>query len=276
MARPNSIAVTLSAALVFLTYASSPVVAVDEHSNGQGQTLRGNKKSQMDTTKLLVPMDDIRRTTNPFEMATNDVEEDHHSGRELANGEKRRQRMRKRDQDTSDRACSGSRPRKCGCPSVFQSDYRGRQSTTEFGFTCRAWSDRSIEHYPNQGLEDGAVCRNPNGVAGRAWCFVDDENHPEVIWDYCDVMKCDDDGFSDVTNTGTTGNNVHVPGCVDTTTYYEIDAKIAGIVASMDDDVDKSHFIGGVLRLAAHDFMVRTIVFFEASKRWTSFHTIVT
>lgn len=43
--------------------------------------------------------------------------------------------------------------------------------------------------------------------------------------------------------------------CIDTALYYEIDAGVASIASAIDNDVDRSHFFGGVLRLAAHDFM---------------------
>jgi len=45
------------------------------------------------------------------------------------------------------------------------------------------------------------------------------------------------------------------PGCVDVARYYRIDNDIADIAASIDDERDRSHFFGGILRLAAHDFM---------------------
>ncbi|KAL7536964.1 hypothetical protein ACHAXR_007507 [Thalassiosira sp. AJA248-18] len=257
-------AAALSVALVFLTY-----VSAEEHNddnNSQAAALRGNQHSGQSSLDNLIPMDDIRRISNPFELALGDNEshvsaaaaDAGHHDRELEALNKRQQRkqnggtMRQQSSSNNSNECSGSRPRKCGCPNVFQSDYRGRKSTTEFGFNCRAWSDTSVEHHPDSGLEDGAVCRNPNGVAGRTWCFVD---HPEVIWDYCDIKTCDDDGFSVVSGTGTTGQNVHVPGCVTTSIYYQIDDDIAAIAEAIDNDIDRSHFMGGVLRLAAHDFM---------------------
>ncbi|KAL7539626.1 hypothetical protein ACHAXR_009456 [Thalassiosira sp. AJA248-18] len=50
-------------------------------------------------------------------------------------------------------------------------------------------------------------------------------------------------------------STIVVHGCIDTPRYYEIDSDIAGIAASIDNDKDRSHFFGGILRLAAHDFM---------------------
>jgi len=37
--------------------------------------------------------------------------------------------------------------------------------------------------------------------------------------------------------------------------YREIDDDVASIAASIDNDIELSHFYGGVVRLAAHDFM---------------------
>lgn len=155
------------------------------------------------------------------------------------------------DNDSSEGECSGSRPRRCGCPNVFQSDYRGRKGSTENGFACRQW--KMADEFPGNGLEDGPYCRNPDQVAGRAWCFVNDPSG-FVIWDYCNVRQCNNDGVV-IPHKGTVGNNVGVPGCVTSARYDEIDADVEEIARNLDDDIDKSHFKGGCLRLAAHDFM---------------------
>ena len=44
-------------------------------------------------------------------------------------------------------------------------------------------------------------------------------------------------------------------GCVDTARYYEIYAEVATIAESLTDPVEQSHFLGGIVRLVAHDFM---------------------
>ena len=46
----------------------------------------------------------------------------------------------------------------------------------------------------------------------------------------------------------------HVKGCIDKARYYEIDADIQEIASQIDNDKDRSHFYGGLLRLPAHDF----------------------
>ena len=43
--------------------------------------------------------------------------------------------------------------------------------------------------------------------------------------------------------------------CIDTTTYYEIDSQIEKIASSIESVEDRVHFYGGIVRLAAHDFM---------------------
>ena len=231
----RSIAI-LSAASAFLSHALSvAALASDEHAErnnsgggGSAAALRGKKQpAEQRSLEHLIPMNDSRRTTTPFDMPDLEGSDDivghdydeninRHGGRELQKLNKRQQRKQMLQQSgggnstttTTPGECSGSRPKRCGCPSVFQSDYRGKRSTTENGFNCRAWSTSAFDHYPDSGLEAGAVCRNPNGVANRAWCFVD---HPEVQWDYCGVRRCADDGFSSVQGSGTTGVQVNVP-----------------------------------------------------------------
>jgi hypothetical protein len=129
----------------------------------------------------------------------------------------------------------------CGCSDVRQSDYRGHFSVTRSGFNCKEWS--MADSFPNQGLEDGAFCRNPNGVGQKAWCFVEDGNG--VMWDYCDVPNCESGSSGDIT-----------PGCFNTARYNDIYADIEEIKNSIDNDFDRSHFLGGIVRLVAHDFMV--------------------
>ncbi|KAL3788689.1 hypothetical protein HJC23_001888 [Cyclotella cryptica] len=83
------------------------------------------------------------------------------------------------------KACPSANSYDCGCEEVRQADYRGSVSVTEGGYTCRVWSQNNI--WPNQGLDDGPFCRNPNQIAAKAWCWVDDV---DVIWDYCSVPIC--------------------------------------------------------------------------------------
>ena len=45
------------------------------------------------------------------------------------------------------------------------------------------------------------------------------------------------------------------PGCVDVDRYYTIHEDIDFIASNIDTDEERSHFFGGIVRLAAHDFM---------------------
>lgn len=130
-------------------------------------------------------------------------------------------------------SCSGNNMM-CGCEDVRQSDYRGPRSVTQNGFNCKEWS--MAENFPGNGLEDGAFCRNPNGVGQKAWCFVEDGSG--AMWDYCDVPKCEVESSGDIS-----------PGCFNIARYNEIYADIESIKNSIGNDVDRSHFLGGIVRL---------------------------
>ncbi|EED94189.1 hypothetical protein THAPSDRAFT_261727, partial [Thalassiosira pseudonana CCMP1335] len=69
-----------------------------------------------------------------------------------------------------------------------QNDYRGTLSVTKNGHTCKEWLQATI--WTNQGLENNNHCRNPNKIADKAWCWVDDS---DIIWDYCEVPSCSSD-----------------------------------------------------------------------------------
>ena len=43
--------------------------------------------------------------------------------------------------------------------------------------------------------------------------------------------------------------------CVDVSRYYQIYDDILSLATSIDNDIDRSHFYGGIVRLVAHDFM---------------------
>lgn len=139
-------------------------------------------------------------------------------------------------------SCSGDNMM-CGCSDVRQSDYRGHFSVTQNGFNCKEWS--MAARFPNDGLDDGAFCRNPKGVGQRAWCFVEDGSG--VMWDYCDVTMCEVESSS--------SNRAVITGCFNTARYDELYADIEEIKNSIGNDVDRSHFLGGIVRMVAHDFM---------------------
>jgi len=138
-------------------------------------------------------------------------------------------------------SCSGNNMM-CGCDDVLQSDFRGHFSVTQSGFNCKEWSMAAF--YPGQGLDDGAFCRNPNGSGQRAWCFVEND---DVMWDYCDVPMC----AVESSNI----NTAVAAGCFTTSRYNDIYDDIEAIKNSIGNDIDRSHFLGGIVRLVAHDFM---------------------
>ena len=134
------------------------------------------------------------------------------------------------------KSCSGNNMM-CGCSDVRQTDYRGRFMVSQNGFRCADWS--MAADYPNQGLEDGPYCRNPNGVGERAWCFVENAS---VMWDYCNVAMCQEESSEE--------------GCLNTERYYGIYADIETIKNSIRDDGERSHFFGGIVRLGEYDVSI--------------------
>jgi len=260
-ARSNSFAMALSAVLAFLTYTSLPaVLAIDEQDEPSDLEKLINMddatRSAMDPLSLAEAL--LTATKNDDSVHYDDVksgdDDDARNLRELGKGKRQNRRPQNNnqpDRDYGEPKCSGSRPRKCGCPREKQSDYRGKIRTTENGYTCRKWT--MAADYPDSGLEGEGYCRNPDAVAGRAWCYVE-ANGDDVHWGFCDVPTCEDDMLP-YTGDSTTGVNVNDPGCVDTELYYGVEHDIEDILDSISDDKDKAHFIGGFLRLAAHDMM---------------------
>lgn len=70
------------------------------------------------------------------------------------------------------------------------------------------------------------------------------------MWDYCNVAECKVE--QEYVDAGTTTTD----GCFTTSRYYEIYNDIETIKNSIGNDVDRSHFLGGIVRMVAHDFMV--------------------
>lgn len=64
-------------------------------------------------------------------------------------------------------------------------NYRGCQSKSVNGFTCKLWSLTSTSSstaVQAMGEGDHNFCRNPNGASDTIWCYVyGSTNH----WDYC-------------------------------------------------------------------------------------------
>lgn len=224
MVQPRSLLSALSVASLFLGI-SAIETDYDVDSSAAMLSRRSNKK----TTSSRISQgrrEDIRH----FDPLSKE-----HAHREL------------QDVSAIKQACENSNKKMCGCEEVFQSDYRGPRSTTKNGFKCREWT--MAENYPNQGLDDGAFCRNPNQVAARAWCFVE---NADVLWDYCDVPHCEAPASAPVQNSPTA---TVASGCINTARYDQIDADIEDISNSFNNDVDRSHFLGGIVRMVAHDFM---------------------
>lgn len=128
----------------------------------------------------------------------------------------------------------------CGCSDVRQTDYRGHFMVSQNGFRCAEWS--MAADYPNQGLEDGPYCRNPHGVGERAWCFVENAS---VMWDYCNVAMCQVESSQE--------------GCLNTARYNDIYADIDAIRNSIRDDGERSHFLGGIVRLGEYNVLMLVI-----------------
>ena len=265
VSRPAS--TVLSAAALLLTFTTTS--AIDDALRGSSGTAQSSPTNNI--IENSIPSDDIRRTTDdPLTLFHNGMSIDDIHNRELAQeGSKRWQqkqdRMNALSSEVVDFMASDSdndtciaKPQRCGCPKIHQMDYRGTKSTTISGHTCRAWT--TADENPGHGLEDGNYCRNPHGVAHRAFCFVDldeqgDVENP-VHWDYCDVRYCRDDSVIDDKeaggNTGTVG---HGAGCVDFKTFDDIHDALVAEYESIQDDKARIHFMGGMLRLAAHDAM---------------------
>jgi len=232
VARQQIIGIKYSLALAFLCCTSAYTAKVED-------PLHAEAGMEMDQTaaKLTRHRKSVAGTTRATNHGIGEFEEDSnadfHKSNPLDSGNVEKESVNRKLAG----ACLGSNPTACGCGEVSQTDYRGFIHTTENGHTCSAWTQGA--NYPDQGLDEN-YCRNPNEVGARAWCFVE---NPNILWDYCDVPTC------------SSTEQLSDPACVNTETYYSIDADIASIKNSIDDDVTRSHFLGGIVRLVAHDFM---------------------
>lgn len=68
------------------------------------------------------------------------------------------------------------------------SGYRGEQSLTRSGYTCKDWTLTSYgtEKYKNEGIGEHNYCRNPAEKYSDVWCYTVDGSR----WDWCDVPTC--------------------------------------------------------------------------------------
>ena len=62
------------------------------------------------------------------------------------------------------------------------------------------------------------------------------------MWDYCDVPMCE------VESGGGGGGGDFTAGCFNTARYNQIYADIEQISNEIDNDFDRSHFLGGIVR----------------------------
>ncbi|XP_030854004.1 deleted in malignant brain tumors 1 protein isoform X1 [Strongylocentrotus purpuratus] len=69
-------------------------------------------------------------------------------------------------------------------------DYRGNISVSRNGHTCQQWSVQTPhEHnyapsdYPNDGLGDHNLCRNPGGSGDMVWCYTTSPTR----WEFCNI-----------------------------------------------------------------------------------------
>ena len=109
------------------------------------------------------------------------------------------------------RACDAD-PGTCGCPGVYQSDYRGPINTTRSGQACLRWDDEKLvraimqidgynisETLPEAHRESN-FCRNGVNDPDGTWCYVKVYDGwfdgPSMlplstVWNYCNVPVCD-------------------------------------------------------------------------------------
>ena len=99
-------------------------------------------------------------------------------------------------------------PERCGCPDVYQTDYRGPINTTRAGQPCMRWDDEILLQAQtilldgwNNSLSEENIesnfCRNPDNDPDGTWCYVGVNGYPTsmlsltTIWNYCNVPVCD-------------------------------------------------------------------------------------
>jgi len=145
-------------------------------------------------------------------------------------------------------------PSRCGCAHLKYSDYRGSQSTTTSGYTCKSWSNAAS--FPGEGLDDGPFCRNPRGAGDGAFCFVE-SNSAGVHWEYCKVPTCGTitEGVRTFEDVSSTNSAVGLSGCVTWSELIDLEFEVEDLLDSLASPFLRSFHLGGIIRLAAHDFM---------------------
>ena len=86
----------------------------------------------------------------------------------------------------------------CERVSTLGVDYRGTVFVTKSGKTCQAWSSQSPNEHSYGHLSaaenycrgNGAVYKDPNGMANNLWCYTTD---PNTRWENCKVPDCSHD-----------------------------------------------------------------------------------
>ncbi|KAJ8386571.1 hypothetical protein AAFF_G00168970 [Aldrovandia affinis] len=91
------------------------------------------------------------------------------------------------------------------CYEMDGSLYEGMVSETEQGDECLHWNSHLIlekafdsfsEYQEDRRLGGHNYCRNPDGDI-RPWCFTKEKG--KLVWDHCNVRKCNDTGVDDET-----------------------------------------------------------------------------
>ena len=74
-------------------------------------------------------------------------------------------------------------------------DYRGCQTKTKGGYTCKAWNSNTPIETPSSKISESygtigqhSYCRNPDNEP-TIWCYTTD---PNKRFDFCDTLRCDE------------------------------------------------------------------------------------
>lgn len=105
-----------------------------------------------------------------------------------------------------------------------------------------------------EGNIDGVPC--PRGkLRRRLSSLVNDQSTKERISDILLARVTSDASLSSAHHVGTHRSLQETSGCVTFSAYENLHVDIAALANAIADTRDRGHFLGGIVRLAAHDFM---------------------